>query len=101
SLPEADVERVRDVLARAAAGEEGEIRYHALRTRSAGARSFVSFHVQVPGEWSVQRGHDLLEAIEAEIRREVPAATVFTHLEPVEDPLSYHDLALDRSPVLP
>lgn len=98
SLPDADVEQVREVLAAAAAGAPGEVRYHALRTRSAGARSFVSFHVQVPGEWSVQRGHDLLEAIEAEVRRRLPAATVFTHLEPVEDPRSYHDQALDRRP---
>ena len=43
--------------------------YHALRTRQAGARQFVSVHVLVPGEWSVARGHDLVEAIEAEIGR--------------------------------
>jgi cation diffusion facilitator family transporter len=97
ALPEPDVERVRGVLDAAVAGEEGEVRYHALRTRQAGARSFVSFHVQVPGEWSVQRGHDLLEAVEEEIRRRLPAATVFTHLEPVEDPRSYADEALDRA----
>lgn len=101
SLPEDDVARVSDILDRTVAGEEGEIRYHALRTRSAGARSFVSFHVQVPGEWSVQRGHDLLEAIEAEIRQRLPAATVFTHLEPVEDPRSYDDQSLDRPATLP
>jgi cation diffusion facilitator family transporter len=96
ALPPADVERVRGVLDAAVAGEAGEVRYHALRTRQSGARSFVSFHVQVPGRWSVQRGHDLLEALEEEIRRRLPAATVFTHLEPVEDPRSYFDEALDR-----
>lgn len=97
ALSQADVERVRRVLDAALAGEEGEVRYHALRTRQSGARSFVSFHVQVPGEWSVQRGHDLLEALEEEIRRRLPAATVFTHLEPVEDPRSYFDESLDRA----
>jgi cation diffusion facilitator family transporter len=105
SLPEADVERVRGALDAAVAGADGEVRYHALRTRQSGARSFVSLHVQVPGEWSVQRGHDLLEAVEEEIRRRLPAATVFTHLEPVEDPRSYADEALDRAgtspPILP
>jgi cation diffusion facilitator family transporter len=72
------------------------IDYHALRTRQAGARSFVTVHVLVPGAWSVQRGHDLLEALEADIRRAVPHASVLTHLEPLEDPVSTHDIDLDR-----
>lgn len=70
--------------------------YHALRTRQAGARCFVTVHVLVPGAWSVQRGHDLLEEIEADIRRAVPHASVLTHLEPLEDPVSGHDIELDR-----
>lgn len=72
------------------------IGYHALRTRQAGARRFISVHILVPGEWSVQRGHDLLEAIEDEIRDAVPHSTVFTHLEPIEDPLSWEDTQLER-----
>jgi cation diffusion facilitator family transporter len=71
-------------------------RYHALRTRQAGRRRFVSFHVLVPGDWSVQRGHDLLERIEQDVRSAVPDSTVFTHLEPIEDPASFDDAALDR-----
>lgn len=70
--------------------------FHALRTRKAGVRQFVSFHVLVPGEWTVERGHDLLERIEAEIRGQVPNVTVFTHLEPLEDPVSWQDVRLDR-----
>jgi cation diffusion facilitator family transporter len=72
------------------------VRYHALRTRQSGARSFVSCHVQVPGSWTVQQGHDLLEEIEDDVRRRLPEASVFTHLEPVEDPRSWSDEALDR-----
>ena len=72
--------------------------YHALRTRQAGTRRFVSVHVLVPGAWTVQRGHELLERMEEEIRRDVPDATVFTHLEPIEDPVSFHDLRLERLP---
>jgi divalent metal cation (Fe/Co/Zn/Cd) transporter len=53
-------------------------------------------HVLVPGDWTVQRGHDAVEAIEAEIRAALPGATVFTHLEPREDPASYRDVKLDR-----
>lgn len=70
--------------------------FHALRTRQAGARAFVSLHVLVPGEWTVQHGHDWLERIEADIRAAVPQAHVTTHLEPLEDPLSHADRHLDR-----
>lgn len=76
--------------------DEG-VEFHALRTRKAAARRFVSFHVLVPGEWTVGRGHDLLEKIEAEIRGAIPNVTVFTHLEPLEDPVSWHDVRLDRT----
>jgi cation diffusion facilitator family transporter len=70
--------------------------YHALRTRQAGARRFVTAHVLVPGNWSVQRGHQLLEEIEQEIRDALADVSVLIHLEPVEDPVSWEDIELDR-----
>lgn len=74
------------------------VQFHALRTRQSGTRRFISLHVLVPGEWTVQRGHDLLEEIEAELRAAVPNATVFTHLEAIEDPLAWEDQELERKP---
>lgn len=71
------------------------VQYHALRTRRAGARRFIDFHVLVPGAWTVQQGHDMLERIEADIRAQLANAVIFTHLEPVEDPASWRDVALD------
>ncbi len=76
--------------------EKQGIDYHALRTRQSGARHFISVHILVPDEWTVQKGHDLTEEIELEICRVVPESTVFTHLEPLEDPLSFEDLELFR-----
>jgi cation diffusion facilitator family transporter len=73
------------------------IDYHALRTRRAGAQRFVSVHVLVPPDWTVQRGHDLLEKIEADIRRALPPVTVLTHLEPLGDPASMADQDLHRA----
>jgi divalent metal cation (Fe/Co/Zn/Cd) transporter len=70
--------------------------YHALRTRQAAGRSFVAVHVLVPPSWTVQRGHALLENVEADIRAVVPGASVMTHLEPIGDPASYADIELDR-----
>jgi cation diffusion facilitator family transporter len=79
------------------AGYRGEeVDFHALRTRDAGGRSFVSVHVLVPGDWSVQRGHDLIERMEHDMIAAVPGAALFTHLEPREDPASYLDERLDR-----
>jgi cation diffusion facilitator family transporter len=79
------------------AGYAGEgIEYHALRTRRAGAHRFVSVHVLVPAEWSVQQGHDLLERIEADVRRALPPVTVLTHLEPLGDPAAMSDQDLHR-----
>lgn len=73
------------------------VQFHALRTRQSGARRFVSFHVLVPGVWTVHRGHQLLERIEADIRNALPNITVFTHLEALDDPASWDDTALDRA----
>jgi cation diffusion facilitator family transporter len=74
------------------------VQFHAVRTRQAGARRFVSLHVLVPGEWSVSRGHAFLEEIERDIRAAIPNATVTTHLEPVEEQVSWEDQELDRAP---
>lgn len=73
------------------------IEYHALRTRQAGPRRFVSVHVLVPDSWTVRQGHDLLERIEADIRQALSDVTMFTHLEPLGDPLSWQDVELDRA----
>lgn len=72
------------------------IQFHALRTRVAGSRRFVSLHVLVPGAWTVQQGHDLCEAIEIAISEALPGTHATTHLEPLEDPASWEDQELDR-----
>ncbi|MDA0166869.1 cation diffusion facilitator family transporter [Solirubrobacter ginsenosidimutans] len=77
--------------------EHDGVRFHALRTRQAGSRAFVSLHVLVPGAWTVQEGHDVVEDVEAALRTSLPQATVFTHLEPAEDPRSFADTTLDRT----
>lgn len=77
---------------------ERGIDFHAQRTRQAGTRRFVSMHVLVPGDWTVKRGHDICEEVEMAIHKALPDTTVFTHLEPREDPVAFEDQALDRNP---
>ena len=93
SIPEADIRAIEDILDRY---RRQELEFHALRTRQAGTRAFISFHLLVPGRWSVQQGHDWSERIEADIRQAIPYAHITTHLEPKEDPLSLADQHLDR-----
>ena len=70
------------------------VEYHALLTRQSGAHRFVSLHVLVPGNWTVHRGHQQLEQIEADIRSALPNVSVFTHLEPIDDPLSWDGMEI-------
>jgi cation diffusion facilitator family transporter len=72
------------------------VSFHAFRTREAGARRFISFHLLVPDVWTVAQAHQLSEEIESRIRSMVPNAGVFTHIEPISDPASYNDEGLDR-----
>jgi cation diffusion facilitator family transporter len=94
ALAPADLASIRETLAEF---ERDGVRFHALRTREAGSRRFVSLHVLVPGAWTVQRGHDLVERVEGSLCERLPGANVFTHLEPAEDPRSFADTTLDRS----
>ena len=93
SLPECDHQQLTRVLDRY---RQQGIDFHALRTRESGARRFVELHVLVPGEWSVQRAHELAEQVEKDIRAALSHTTVLTHIEPLEDPVSHEDIALDR-----
>jgi cation diffusion facilitator family transporter len=95
ALPREEQEKLKQVLDTYT--QEG-VQYHAFRSRQSGSRRFVSFHVLVPDSWTVLQGHQLLEKIEADLRKAIPALTIFTHLEPLNDPASWQDTSLDRQP---
>ena len=88
SLPEQELRQLEALLQ----GRKGSgIDFHALRTRVAGSRRFVALHVLVPGYWSVKQGHDYCEELEQEVAHLLDPCHVFTHLEPIEDPVSWQD----------
>lgn len=93
ALPREEQEKLKQILE---SYTQDGVEYHAFRSRQSGARRFVSFHVLVPDTWTVLQGHQLLEKIEADLRKAIPALTVFTHLEPLNDPSSWQDTSLDR-----
>jgi len=94
ALPVNEQKQITGILAPYAA--QG-VTFHALRTRVAGQRRFVSLHLLVPGDWTVHRGHDMAEQIEQQIRAALPRSTVFIHVEPKEDAASYDDQELERA----
>ena len=72
------------------------VAFHAVRTRHAGTRRFVAFHLLVPDEWTVKHAHQIAEEVEARIGALVPNASLTSHIEPISDPRSYDDMGLDR-----
>ncbi len=82
-------EELQAIEAKLAPFRTDDVTWHAVKTRQSGSRRFVSLHVLVPGSWSIQRGHDLVERIEAAIRETGPRTFVMTHIEPIEDQRAY------------
>lgn len=93
SIPEVELQAIEAILD---GYRKHGLKFHALRTRQAGTRAFITVHVLVPGAWTIQHGHDWSERIEADIRQAVTHAHITTHLEPMEDPVSLADQELDR-----
>jgi cation diffusion facilitator family transporter len=87
ALPADDAAAVNRVIERYR--REHPVDFHALRTRESGRQRFVYVHLLVPDEWTVKAGHDLAEALEADIERELAGTVTFVHLEPRGDPTSY------------
>jgi divalent metal cation (Fe/Co/Zn/Cd) transporter len=94
ALPGTDQQKIQGVMK---TYREKGVDFHALRTRQAAARRFMSVHMLVPGEWTVHDAHHVAEDFESDIRSALGGVvTVFTHLEPEEDILSMEDMNLDR-----
>ncbi len=94
ALPEQERESIEEVMK---IYRDKGVQFHALLTRQAAARRFISVHMLVPGDWTVHDAHHIAEDFEADIRAALGGVvTVFTHLEPVEDELSMEDIYLDR-----
>lgn len=94
AIPQADRDEINKIFVEYS--RRYKISFHAVRTRRAAARRFVSFHLLVPDEWSVLQAHRLSEEIEERIRELIEGATIDTHIEPISDPASYDDEKLDR-----
>lgn len=93
ALSEEELHSVRSILD---SYQSDGVKYHALRTRQAAARSFIAVHLLVPGSWTIEEGHRVAEEIENQVREAVPNTNIVTHIEPEEDPRAWSDIELDR-----
>jgi divalent metal cation (Fe/Co/Zn/Cd) transporter len=96
AIPMEEVRQIKDILDDY---RGGGVDFHDLRTRQSGGHRLLTLHVLVPGQTTVQQGHDLLERIEAEIRLRLQNITIVTHLEPIEDHSSFtHEQVIQHPP---
>lgn len=79
SVPEAELDRIRGLIAENA---HGAIEAHDLRARPAGRATFVDFHLVVAGSMPVSEAHEICDRIERIIRDDLPDSTVTIHVEP-------------------
>lgn len=79
-LSQEQVARIQAVIARELKGKALEV--HDLKTRKAGHRAFLEFHLVVPGSLSVAEAHALCDRLERALETEIPGLSVTIHVEP-------------------
>jgi cation diffusion facilitator family transporter len=89
ALPEAEQQMIASVMNKY---REKQVEFHALRTRQAASRRFLSVHMLVPGHWTVHDAHHIAEDFERDLRAILGDAIIHTHLEPIDDEISMTDI---------
>ncbi|UZX14501.1 cation diffusion facilitator family transporter [Thermus sp. PS18] len=79
-LSPAEVGRIRKTIAEALGGRALEV--HDLKTRKAGNRAFLEFHLVVPGSMTVEEAHRLCDELERALEESFPGLAVTIHVEP-------------------
>lgn len=88
ALPGSEQETIRRILDACCLKE---VKYHSLYTRAAASKNFIFFHLLLPGNWHISRGHAMTKEIEEKIKAELPDSEVFIHIESLNDPDSFDD----------
>jgi len=85
-LPDDERERIRDI----ALSHPEVAAAHDLRTRVAGPTAFIQIHIEMDGDISLVRAHEISDQVEARLRAAYPHAEIIIHQDPegVEEPRS-------------
>ncbi|WP_410218577.1 cation diffusion facilitator family transporter [Paracoccus sp. (in: a-proteobacteria)] len=79
AVPEPTLATIREIISDKASGA---LEAHDLRTRHAGAVTFIDFHLVVDGRTTVSDAHDICDRVEASLRQRLPDAQITIHVEP-------------------
>lgn len=79
AVPEKTLVTIRDIISDKTSGA---LEAHDLRTRHAGAVTFIDFHLVVDGQTTVSDAHDICDRVEASLKAKLPDAQITIHVEP-------------------
>ncbi|MCX7600354.1 MAG: cation diffusion facilitator family transporter [Meiothermus sp.] len=85
AIPEHELADIRSALNDALEGlvADGKVlEIHDLRTRRAGPRTFVEFHLVVPGSTSVEQAHQICDRLENALKARLDGVHATIHVEP-------------------
>lgn len=81
SLPETEIRLIERVIR----DHEQILNYHKLRARRMGSERQIDVHMIVPRNLTVKEGHDLVDHLEHEIKKELPGSSIIIHIEPCDE----------------
>jgi len=91
ALPEEEQQLLREAIQSAL--PEGTT-FHFLRTRLAGRRKFVDFHLLMDGNVAVRTAHVISHDVEDHLRKLFPELEVTMHVEPIDEESSWEPESL-------
>ncbi len=67
---------------------------HELKTRSAGSKLFIQFHIEMDGNLSLYRAHEISDDITQELKLIFPSAEILIHQDPkgIEKDVKYKEI---------
>jgi len=83
-LPDADRQQIKDIVQ----SHPAVIGLHDLRTRASGRDTFIQIHLELDGDMTLLRSHEIADEVEARLHEVYPGAEVIIHQDPhgVEEP---------------
>ena len=81
AVPSETLDSIREIIS---SNADGALEAHDVRTRHAGRRTFIDFHLVVPSDMTVSRAHEICDRIEQALRDEVDDTMITIHVEPEE-----------------
>lgn len=80
-IPEKDRKRIIEII-NANKNHNG---FHQLKTRASGTKTFIQFDIELDGEISLRRAHDISDEVMYAIQKDFPNSEIIIHFDPERD----------------